>query len=357
MTCEEYLLELRNRENHTRVILPGETVAFDGEGRVFFRAPPYSALRVELAPDIDSVRFVSGRGRVPENSQAILPLFHGTGAPYSHSGAMLSTLNTLTAGPTERRRGFVYELQQRPEHLFVAAEAVDLPGHGGGPDLARFQTVDAVVDWLASEFQALKRFGLPIIPITRSGAGGLLVVMNRKYPGLVDGMILMSPLHPCGVQHSNDYLEGCARLPSDHPDFVTIRREAFDWINGLYRQIIAQNLWPEGRATFGSTPTMILVGRADEQLSVDARRTYATLAMPEEALATPEGIAEAGRAAEEADGHVVLSHGNIRYVQVAGAGHDVFENRNRESAARAQWVYAEAYRFIRDVIGRPASQR
>ncbi|MCB0406259.1 MAG: hypothetical protein KDD51_15875, partial [Bdellovibrionales bacterium] len=194
-------------------IVAGVAVALDEGGNTFYRGQKKTPV-AEWDPKLETVRYYSSVRqehnqprqlvRVARDSKVFMPVAHGNGAWYSHSGPMLDFVTFATrasrkksgstrAGNQPSVRETIFE---RYPDLVIAAEAKDDPGHGMGPDPEKFPTVDHWIEWEAAYLREVKKFGLPVVPLAKSGSTTKYMQLIQKYPDLLDGLILISPVHP-----------------------------------------------------------------------------------------------------------------------------------------------------------------
>lgn len=293
---------------------PGRSIAYDGRG-VVFRGNRYRRVAVAFDEELDTVRFIDRRGRVPAGSRVAVPLFHGFGADYSHSGSMISTAFGVFAGPgprggrgggaKRRRFSLARRLALDPGWRPAAVEAVDLPFHGGGPEDEGLRDLDGCLEWLARGLRQLVAFGLPVIPVCRSASGPLVLAAAARCPGMVTAVVLTGPPHP---------VTGFAEcLRRDEADLArrgyVPNRAGRAWFIEIYRQLAGR--WPPAAAV----PSLVLVGADDPDTPPEARRAWCAL----------------------------VRAGGGEYAEVTSAGHDVLSARPDQTAAA---VYSHIYQFI-----------
>ena len=78
--------ELRARVAVKDAAIAERLLAYDKAGKVAYKGQQYPKLVAEDVEDLNSVRI---RPAVPPKARVMIPLLHGTGATWSHSGAML----------------------------------------------------------------------------------------------------------------------------------------------------------------------------------------------------------------------------------------------------------------------------
>ncbi len=260
---------------------------------------------------LGTLRFRSTKGLLPAGAKSFMPLLHGMGPTTSHSGSMFATLNVLTASKKKTHRSkSLKALKNLPHYQLVGAEAIDLPGCHSQPVADELQSLDALVEWLAAWLVPLKEsLAVPLMPIARSAAVAPILGLNNAYPGLLSGVILLSPMVPFDTAHSNaDLLRRVAACDCE------LNQIAFDYMNRL----VEQTDWDERDDPFGGLPTLILTGGQDTQVSDRVRQ----------------------RCREWSES---LAH--VEFFNLVENGHDVFNLRDREAGLQA---FELVYRFLAD---------
>lgn len=350
-----------------REIIPGITVGVQ-DGRVVYGKNPYTNFVVEVDDELDTLRYHHRLGRVPATfpaangnvaTRAVMPYLHGNGSLRSQGASALASMNLLMSPKQSGLAGDLKRLTDgegegaRSIWVPVASESVDMPGHGTGPDLAEFDHMDKLIDWMAVWFRQLRKHNLPIIPIARSASPAYLAAFAHKYPELIDGMVLVSPMHPViGLQENIDKVEEKIREIPPFPggtreeyirwveerlkagDFVP-NRAGLDWCFRMYWQmhdaLSGPLAWYRHEDPFNGVPTLILVGENDWQVPESVQRAFRDMA---------SAAAERGRRAGTASRHTV-------YRQYPGMGHDLLAVMPQESALT---VYRDLYLFVSNVL-------
>ncbi|MEM6655247.1 MAG: hypothetical protein AAF596_05545 [Planctomycetota bacterium] len=261
-------------------------------------------------------RYRSAKGLMPDGADLFMPMLHGMGPITSHAGSMLATLNALTASKKNKSRSqSLKALRRLPGYRVLGAEAIDLPATHGDPVLPRCADLAGICDWLIDWLTPVKQaIDAPIVPIARSASAMLVLGVADRCPDLIDGIVFLSPMAPFDAEHSNADL--LRRVAAEE---CVLNQTAFDYMNSL----TTETDWDQQRDPFNGKPTLILTGELDTQVSPRVRR----------------------RCAEWA--------GSLRHVDfedVADAGHDVFNLRNRPPALAA---YGRLYSFLVNTFGRP----
>jgi len=321
INCAAILSRAQERGPLSRVEITPRGVSFKGQ--------IYPKIVAEPVPEADTMRFRSAEGRIPKGSQAIITLFHGIGADISHSGTMLIALNMFLQERTQRSTGTTAKIHNTYPYIKFAAQSMDLPenGYGGqGEDLS------TTIEILANEFRGLKELApeLPLIVFGRSASTGILVAVNHKYPSLIDGMILMSPMTP----EPNAYK---ASVKGYEEDWATIARQvaegkkpafspnppAADWMGRVYGEM---NWHLNPKRAFGNLPVLVLVGSKDAQTPPEVRELFKKYVQ------------------YSPDGH---------YVEIEGAGHDVISIMPQD-IPRGVRAFGAIYNFTNEILKRQA---
>lgn len=325
MISKECLDRLRERVG--RGSLPGKTIAFDEAG-VVFHGNSYKRFQVGFDSELDTIRIVPKQGRVPADSQVIMPLFHGLGSQYSHAGAMVSTALGVFSnrgprtgrggGEKLRRFSLARELSKQKCYFRAATEAIDLPYHGAGPEGDRYCGVDGMLDWLSRAFRQLAGYRLPIVPVCRSASAAPVLEFAARHPGVIRGAILTGPLHPTA-----GYEECLRRDEQEIAEGLFVpNRAGREWYTSLYQKLPHQ--WCERRSPLGDVPVLILIGGQDTEVVPAAREAFRELISQSQSR---------GR--------------HSRLVEVEGGGHDVLAPRPDDVALR---VYTTIYEFVSRIV-------
>jgi hypothetical protein len=228
----------------------------------------FENVRLVYDSELDTARYQSVFGRVPEGSRVIVPLYHGGGTMKSHSHAMIQPMHVMTAKAARKSQLMTF-LQQMPSRLSMAAEAIDAPGHGFGPSTERFPQLDNLVEWLATHIRQLKAAGLPVIPLTRSASTGYFLELHRRYPDLLDGLIMMSPVDPgIGLRVGLEALHHQAAEGR-----LVINGPGLEFVKSMYGQMDWSNLKP----ALKGLPILVLVGGRDAETPPETRQLFEQL--------------------------------------------------------------------------------
>ena len=276
---------------------------------VVYKGQHFRGLSVIEDPVLCTRRYRSLKGIVPEGASIFMPMLHGMGPMTSHAGSMLATLNVLTASKKKGSRSeSLKALRELPHYQLVGGEAIDLPGSHGIEPTPNTQTLAALAEWIVEWMAPIKQSeGVSCVPIARSASAMLVTKVNELHPGLLDGLVLLSPMAPFDAEHSNaDLLRRVAESECE------LNQVAFDYMNRL----TSETNWDNHIDPFAGLPTLILTGEQDTQVS-DRVRARCT------------------------DWATRLNH--IRFEDVNAAGHDVFNLRNRIPGLRS---YELLYDFL-----------
>lgn len=280
-----------------------------------------------------TMMFYHKNGIAPAGAKALVVLFHGVGADISHSGAMMPVMNYLAGPKTAKKKGSTARIHEK--HIDLGVVALDGPGNGYGPPLDKTDTLDKTLDLFYLEMKKIKSFApeLPLIVFARSSSTGIIVAMNKKYPGLLDGMILMSPVtsEPSALAEADkgleeDIHEAAQKIAQGlKADFI-INQPVLEWDSKIYRSM----RWHEDRAALGNIPTFVLVGDKDKQTPAKVHDFY---------------IQQLSQIAD----------GRGQFLKVEGAGHDVVSTIPKyrgdvETEEKAIGTYHQIYDFIHDII-------
>lgn len=254
-SCPDGLEKLSRSERIERLIA-------ESQNGVTTRTGSFENVRIVYDAELDTIRYQSVLGRIPPGARALIPLHHGGGTIKSHSHAMIQPMHVFTA-KAARRSQLMSFLHASPSRLLLAAEAIDAPGHGHGPQVDRFPKLENLVDWLAVQIRELKKSGLPVIPITRSASTGYFLELHRRYPDLLDGLVLMSPVDPIygikvGLKALHEQAaEGRVVLNAPGLDFVT--------------QMYAQMDWSNLQSALKGLPILVLIGGRDVETPAETQ--------------------------------------------------------------------------------------
>ena len=204
---------------------------------------------------------------------------------------MRSALKMLTTQSVGKSGDSLKKIQAISHYQPFAAEVFDLPGHQLGAPLAGFQTLDQTARYIGEYLSEMRKEtpDLPLIIFARSGSGPILSRTNQLFPGLIAGLIFMSPPFPGDPV----ILEAAIRATYEATkvDGNPVIPELSAWSRNNKLSISWKDYCFEG------APTLILTGAIDLEMTAPEREWYRRLA---------EKCA-----------------GNVEYHDIAGAVHDV----------------------------------
>jgi len=262
--------------------------------------------------DLDTVLYQSDRGLIVPGSKLLLPWGHGWTGIRSHSGGVLAQVNYMNSR---------MDRSQVPNWMPVSSMAVDYPMHGAGPRGPEYLQYRHMLDWRHKYFTGLieKSNGLPLVPGTRSAENVPVAQLNLLYPNLFKAMIFMSPVHP--TAGTTEGLQGYHHFNVSTDN--VLYPKAFEMFQNLIAEVrTRRDAWSNVEHPFGNppTPTLILVGSLDvetSQLTRDKFKEYA------------EKYPNA-----------------VYYVEIEGAGHNVFENKTPADKVRFLQAWNHVYTFL-----------
>ena len=257
-------------------------------------------------------RYRSVKGLLPPEADVLMPLLHGMGPMSSHAGSMLATLNALTASKKKGGRSeSLKALRALANYRLVGGEAIDLPGAHGNPVPQPLQCLDGLCDWIANWFTSIKQDNdVPLVPIARSASAMIVQRVNERQPGLLDGVVLLSPMAPFDTSHSNEDL-----LRRVEVSQCELNRIAFDYM----LKLTTETDWDTLIDPFQELPVLILTGGRDTQVSDRVRKRCLEWSRK-------------------------LAH--VEFANLSEAGHDVFNLRDRVPGRQA---FARLYEFLAHV--------
>jgi hypothetical protein len=235
-----------------------------------------SKIRAEEIPDYETIRLYPAEGKMPMDTEGVLVMLHGCGVDVSHSGTMRKWIRLFGEKETSRKNMMWTQKQiLRYEHYTrLAVEAIDLPGHGAGPSLCGFQTLEQVVAWLGTYLKQRKAGagGKPLFVITRSSSAIFPAAVNRRYPGVIDGMVFVSPSFP-GEPEIIAQEVAAARENVRRGVYGAVNETGIVWIEKMLQQ--AEWGHPED---FCGVPTLILAAAQDVEVVDQARVQFKKIA-------------------------------------------------------------------------------
>lgn len=242
---------------------------------------------------------VESRVRI-ENAPVVIASFHGLNATVSHAGSGLALINDFVSN-----YGFY-------------AETIDQPGCGNNSEFSVLNSLETILDFYTSYLEDLKKraVGKPLVVTGFCYSSGFLVEVNKRNPGLIDGMVLSGLVIPdseIGLDfsiavESRMYADG---LIKENPA-VRVRAD----------RIYANLKWTHDDNPFGSTKTLILIGEDDPFMSEGARLLF---------------------------GKWATSSKLIRYMEIEGAGHGVL-GPIKNSPQSTELVRQNVVALIKEII-------
>lgn len=231
-----------------------------------------------LRTAVFSPRFYSSTGDQvpfdPKMAKIIAPIFHGNGGSFSHSGSVLDLVDTLSSPLGRKKKGFIGAFLKQPEIesvLPIYAMAADLPDHGAGPPQKEFEKMDQLLDWFSVLFNELKSHGGLLIPIARSGTAGFLMEFMHRRPGVLDGLVVVSLMHPSDLEFATKGLRDLARAKKN----FYINEAGLEWATKMYAEMgwHKEGEW-KNPDPFQDTPVLYIGGTEDTETSVETREIY-----------------------------------------------------------------------------------
>lgn len=307
-----------------------ESARFERIEELIDRRVKSNGVQVSYEPDLDTIIRHSPRGRVPDfrpegpgahkgtvpqPSEVILPMFAGAGGRSSHSGSLEVPVKVFTAPLTPAKKGFAAKLrnpEENPHYRRMGAEAVEWIAQLNGPAPHQFD-LETGLEWIHQYVLSLKEMvpDVPIIPVARSAAAGLLMAYHHKYPGHLDGLIVVGPLHPrVGYeQNTQDFFKSIVEGDRE------LQMDSFQWVNSAYEEMS----WPEVENAMGDLPILAIFGARDPQSSIEVREEFQRLA----------------------------SFNDLSRVDVVPGGHFLFGGSNPEDGKA---TYLSIYQFVDSVL-------
>lgn len=233
-------------------------------------------IRAEDIPEAETIRLYPAEGKMPVDAEGVLILLHGCGVDASQSSTMRKWIRLFGEKQTSRKNMMWTQnrILQYANYTRLAVEAIDLPGHGVGPSLDGFQTLDQVADWLGTYLQRKKAEApdKPLFVMTRSSSAILPVAVNRQYPELIDGMVFVSPSLPGDPEISAQEI-AAARENVRRGIYSAVNEEGMRWIE----QMLNQAEWGHAE-DFCGVPTLILTADNDIEVVEKAREHFQAMA-------------------------------------------------------------------------------
>jgi hypothetical protein len=248
----------------------------------------------------------------------------------SNAGRVFNQIRLLN---TDRQNGITgTHLRSGPNAVWFPLSAVtsDVPFHGAGSMSEDYLLLENSLQWRQKYYASLRVGTLPVVAGSRSGESLLLGAFNQRHPEALDAMVWMAPVHP-----TSGYAEGLKGYRDEVVALnVPINPLAFTWFAEMREQMMASaDRWWERSDPTSGKPLLILVGENDKEVPELTRAAYRQWAN---------------------------QNPHIFYVEVPGAGHDVFSvtedtdgNKRRwtaEAELRAAKAWGYVYWFLRTQV-------
>lgn len=219
----------------------------------------------------------------PHDVDAQMVLMHGLGMNYSGPTSWAQHIAALTVTAEKPKGGSTASfLRSLPRFQSMAVEAVDLPGSASATptelieysaDIHSRSELSVLVNHIAGYLRDVRRRNpkIPLFVVARSAYGRILPEVNRQFPGLIDKMVLISPTYPGGVARDRAQLLGAEQEAAESG--TAIKHSVTDWFFRITNKIN----WQIPRY-FGQTPTLIMTGSLDTQVTNEDRGDLRSLA-------------------------------------------------------------------------------
>jgi hypothetical protein len=233
-------------------------------------------IRAEAIPETETIRLFPSEGKMPADAEGILVLLHGCGVNVSQSSSMRKWIRLFGEKETSKKNMMWTQKQllQYENYTRLAVEAIDLPGHGVGPLLHRFQTLEHVTAWLGRYLRTKKvdASGRPLFVMTRSSSAIFPAAVNRQDPKVIDGMVFVSPSLP-GKPEIIAQEIAAARENVCRGVYHAVNEAGLAWIDKMLQQAD----WDQGE-DFGGVSTLILTADRDIEVVDQARVHFQAMA-------------------------------------------------------------------------------
>ena len=233
-------------------------------------------IRAETIPEAETIRLYPAESKMPAGAEGVLVLLHGCGVDASQSSTMRKWIRLFGEKETSKKNMMWTQKQllQYENYTRLAVEAIDLPGHGVGPLLDRFQTLELVADWLGTYLRRKKAeaSGSPLFVMTRSASAIFPAAVKRREPDVIDGMVFVSPSFP-GEPDIIAQEIAAARENVRRGVYGAVNEAGIVWIE----QMLHQADWGEAE-DFGGVPTLIVTADRDIEVVDLARAHFQALA-------------------------------------------------------------------------------
>jgi alpha-beta hydrolase superfamily lysophospholipase len=210
------------------------------------------------------------------DAEGVLIMLHGCGVDVSQSSTMRKWIRLFGERETSRKNMMWTQKQilRYENYTRLAVEAIDLPGHGVGPSLGGFRTLEQVVVWLGTylEQKQAEAAGKPLFVMTRSSSAIFPAAVTRRYPGVIDGMVFVSPSFP-GAPEIIAQEVAAARENVRRGVYGAVNEAGIVWIE----QMLQQADWGHAE-DFRGVPTLILTAAQDIEVVDQARVHFKEMA-------------------------------------------------------------------------------
>jgi pimeloyl-ACP methyl ester carboxylesterase len=264
-----WTLSLAHPDTGTMVLRPN--LKYLEASNNFFKEP-----RVIFDPDKEKPTALDERlaaSRVPYDAEVLVPLGHGGGTINSNNFAMGMLGNFLMAPFNKKDSGLQKALHFDLFRLPLAVEAPDHPGAPHGlPSSQIADTADMMAHldrYFRDDLRDRYANGRPIVPIGRSASTAYYLEYALQNDGVLDGLILMSPMH-----HSHGLKAGIDALYEDHKDDPEVIDEPnLEMLKRVYGGMDWSTVLEEGT----NFPVLVLVGGKDRQVTPEVKEFYKKL--------------------------------------------------------------------------------
>lgn len=274
-------------------------------------------IRAEYVPEFKTIRQFSVSGRIPSDAKVRVLVTHGSGAVYSHSDAMRSLIRSLgedkgLAKPSSN----ISRLREYENFTKVALEAIDLPFHGQGNRHESLRNKEDVTQYLIRYLKQMKAETphLPLVVFGRSSSPSLFIEILTREPGLIDGVINMSPVVPLTKEIVTEGTRLALEMAAKGE--FPVYPEGLHWIDNL----LLNTKWDE--TSLNGKPALFLTGKADWEVTDVERNFMARLAQ---------------------------DHANVRHIDIPGAGHDVFRENKINNDKQVLQTLKSVQDFLADM--------
>jgi pimeloyl-ACP methyl ester carboxylesterase len=235
-----------------------------------------SRICAEEIPECETIRLYPTEGKIPVDTEGVLVMLHGCGVDASQSSTMRKWIRLFGEKETSRKNMMWTQkhILRYENYTRLAVEAIDLPGHGVGPSLCGFQMLEQVVIWLGTYLKQKKAAASnkPLFVITRSSSAIFPAAVNRQYPGVIDGMVFVSPSFP-GEPEIIAQEVAAARENVRRGVYGAVNEEGITWIEMMLQQAD----WGHGEDFWG-VPILILTAAEDIEVVDPARAHFKKMA-------------------------------------------------------------------------------